>query len=177
MHSCCHMEQTPCEDAVTTIYMHLNWACNRPLSIYVHTISASAIWYICRSQQTACAYCRHCELRRAPSDSVWTSWGEPKRAPHLRVRRLPAYASGVDIYIYIYIYIYVCILYLGQQFGQRFRRLARSFVSLKDGNTFKDVWDVQRKTWIPFSRRAMRLFVHVDVSFDWARDHFDRWTH
>ena len=25
-------------------------------------------------------------------------WGEPKRAPHLRVRHLPAYASGVDIY-------------------------------------------------------------------------------
>ena len=46
MHSCCHMEQTPCEDAVTTIHMHLNWACNRPLSIYVHTISASVIWYL-----------------------------------------------------------------------------------------------------------------------------------
>ena len=29
-------------------------------------------------------------------------WGEPKRAPHLRVRRLPAYASGVDIYICLY---------------------------------------------------------------------------
>ena len=68
--------------------------------------------------------------------------------------------------VWIYVYIYVCILYLGQQFGQRFRRLARSFVSLKDQNTFKDVRDVQRKTWMPFSRRAMRLFVHVDVSFD-----------
>ena len=28
-------------------------------------------------------------------------WGEPKRAPLLRVGRLPAYASGVDIYIWI----------------------------------------------------------------------------
>ena len=93
-------------------------------------------------------------------DRADSSWGEPKRAPHLRVSRLPAYASGVDIYIYVY------IPYLGQQFGQRFRCLARSFVSLKDRNTFKDVRDVQRKTWMPFSRRAMRLFVHVDVSFD-----------
>ena len=33
------------------------------------------------------------------------NWGEPKRAPLLRVGRLPAYASGVDIYIYIDIYI------------------------------------------------------------------------
>ena len=33
-------------------------------------------------------------------------WGEPERAPHLRVRRLPAYASGVDIYVYIYICLY-----------------------------------------------------------------------
>ena len=32
-------------------------------------------------------------------------WGEPKRAPHLRVRHLPAYASGVVIYMYnIYLF-------------------------------------------------------------------------
>ena len=78
----------------------------------------------------------------------------------------PTLPVWIYMYICIYIYIYVCILYLGQQFGQRFRCLARSFVSLKDQNTFKDVWDVRRKTWMPFSRRAMRLFVHVDVSFD-----------
>ena len=31
-------------------------------------------------------------------------WGEPKRAPHLRVDGLPAYASGVVIYIYMSIF-------------------------------------------------------------------------
>ena len=100
-------------------------------------------------------------------------WGEPKRAPHLRVGRLPAYASGVEIYIYIYI-IYVCITYLGQQFGQRFRRLARSCDPLEDGNSFHDVRDVQRKTWMAFSTRSRRIFTHADVSISGTPCHFDR---
>ena len=68
------------------------------------------------------------------------------------------------VVIYIYIYIYICT-YLGQQFCKRFRRLTRTYVSFKDRNAFQDVGYVQRKTWMPFSRRAMRIFVHVDVSF------------
>ena len=93
------------------------------------------------------------------------NWGEPKRAPHLRVDGLPAYASGCGhICIYVYIYIYICT-YLGQQFSERFRRLVRQYVSLKDRNAFEDVWHVQRKTWMPFSRRAMRIYVHVDAFF------------
>ena len=63
--------------------------------------------------------------------------------------------------------IYVCILYLGQQFGQRFRRL-------KDGNSFHDVRYVWRKTWMPFSTRSRRIFTHVDVSFSGTPCHFDR---
>ena len=110
------------------------------------------------------------------TSSNWASLGEPLQTlselvigaslsePH--TYEFAVCPPTLPVWIYMYIYIYVCILYLGQQFGQRFRCLARSFVSLKDGNAFKDVWDVQRKTWMPFSRRAMRLFVHVDVSFD-----------
>ena len=74
----------------------------------------------------------------------------------------------------MYIYIYVCILYLGQQFGQRFRRLARSCDPLKDGNSFHDVRYVWRKTWMPFSTRSRRIFKHVDVSFSGTPYHFDR---
>ena len=47
------------------------------------------------------------ELRWPTSFSRYNNWGEPKRAPLLRVGRLPAYASGVEIYIYIYIYMFV----------------------------------------------------------------------
>ena len=44
---------------------------------------------------------------------MFVYWGEPKRAPHLRVGRLPAYASGCGhIYMYIYIYIYIIYMYL-----------------------------------------------------------------
>ena len=77
-------------------------------------------------------------------------------------------------YIYIYIYIYVCITNLGQQFGRCFRRLARSCDPLKDGNSFRDVRDVRRKTWMPFSRRSRRFFKHADVSFSGTPCHFDR---
>ena len=68
-------------------------------------------------------------------------------------------------------------LYLGQQFGERFRRLAHTYVSLKDRNAFEDVRHVQRKTWMLFWSGAMRMFVHGDASFVWARHHFDRWPH
>ena len=71
-------------------------------------------------------------------------------------------------------YIYVCFLYLGQQFGQRIRRLARSSDPLKDGNSFRDVQYVWRKTWMPFSRRSRPIFQHVDVSFFGTPCHFDR---
>ena len=80
----------------------------------------------------------------------------------------------LPVWIYIYIYIYVCILYLGQQFGQRFRRLARSSDPLKDANSFHDVRYVWRKTWMPFSRRSRRFFEHVDDSFSGTPCHFDR---
>ena len=96
----------------------------------------------------------------------YDNWGEPKRAPLLRVGRLPAYASGVDMY--------VCFTNLGQQFGQRFRRLARSCDPLKDENSFRDIRNVWRKTWMRFSRRSRRLFEHVDVSFFGTPCHLDR---
>ena len=79
-----------------------------------------------------------------------------------------------------YVCMYVCLyvfLYLGQQFGKRFRRLARKYVSLKGRNAFEDVQHVQRKTWILFSRRAMRIFFHGDASLVWGRDNFDRLPH
>ena len=74
----------------------------------------------------------------------------------------------------VWIYIYVCFLYLGQQFGRGFRRLARSCDPLKDANSFRDVRDVERKTWMPSSRRSRRIFKHPDVSFFGTPCHFDR---
>ena len=74
----------------------------------------------------------------------------------------------------VWIYIFVCFLYLGQQFGQRFRRLARSCDSFEDGNSFRDVRDDRRKTRMPFSRRSRRIFKHADGSFFGTPCHFDR---
>ena len=78
------------------------------------------------------------------------------------------------IIIIIYLSIYLCILYLGQQFGQRFRRLARLYDPLKDGNSFHDVRYIWRKTWMPFSTRSRRFFQHVDDSFSGTPCHLDR---
>ena len=74
----------------------------------------------------------------------------------------------------VWIYIFVCFLYLGQQFGQRFRRLTRSCDSFEDGNSFRDVRDDRRKTRMPFSRRSRRIFKHADGSFFGTPCHFDR---
>ena len=64
-------------------------------------------------------------------------------------------------------YIFVCFLYLGQQFGQSSRHMARSC------NSFRDVQDDRRKIRIPFSRQSRRIFKHVDISFFGTPCHFD----
>ena len=105
------------------------------------------------------------------TSSNWASLGEPLQtlselvigasvaSPSLTSRR-----SARPRFICGYVCMYV-FLYLGQQFGERFRRLAHTYVSLKDRNAFEDVRHVQRKTWMLVWSGAMRMFVHGDATF------------
>ena len=114
---------------------------------------------------SACVYVFNvCYCASMPTPANRASLGEPHTCE----------SAACPPTLPVWIYIFVCFLYLGQQFGQRFRRLARSCDPLKDGNYFRDVRDVRRKTRMPFSRRSRRIFEHVDVSFFGTPCHFDR---
>ena len=83
-----------------------NFAINVLNSIKDYEIMSE--WLLCGNCVMICWFSRHLTVDFdvpvtffCPSLGVCLHWGEPKRAPLLRVGRLPAYASDVDIYIYI----------------------------------------------------------------------------